>query len=675
MKKRIFSLKLYLEGLRQTKLVGIVSFIILTIQAIAIPVGNAIDKISYDYSGGARGVDFNELNPLLYAVIYIVAPLLALSLFNFLNKRKSSDFYHSIADTRICLFLSYYAAICTWIIGICTLTTLIGVIANSIFPQFFTLNSVNIWLTTLNILAASLYSGAAVTLAMTLTGTLVTNIAVSGLILILPDYLTFMFKEMVMSNIPIAPRNGSFGDALPVGFNFLSVDFEISFTNISNAIYTIVLALIIAAIALVIFKFRKSESAGYPALNKYLQAAIRITFCMVVCIFACGGIFVLSTGLARFGGSDIFALVMIYITALIVYFLYEIITTRKFKTAFRTVPALLIVVVLNIACVFGMSSMYDSYLDFEPTASEIEYITVDQSDEYVYDISSYLEMKCSKIKLKDAHIKEIISGVLSENIQKIHSDRFYENFSSRITVTICVDGIEHQRYLILSEENLNTILSGLKDSNEYKETFCTLPDASSVSIDTYDMSKSISDSEAERMYSLMRKEVAELSFEDWYMLAYGNTTSNAISDFNVTIIDGAKTYDFYIPIYTVFDETANEFVKLTYDKATTDKVVELLKKPDELEEISISFFNATDLYDYYYYLEDDDKDFDRLNKIMEYLVPCDSIGPDDIYCRVNVYDEYSVKYEEDAKYNDYEVHNYSVFFKFTGNPKDFIDEY
>ncbi len=211
MKKRIFSLKLYLEGLRQTKLIGIMAFVILTIQVIAIPVGNAIDKISYNYSGGARGVDFIELNPMLYAVIYIVAPLLALSLFSFLNKRKSSDFYHSIADTRICLFLSYYAAICTWIVAICGITTLIGVITNSIFPQYFTLNSINIWLTTLNILAASLYSAAAVTLAMTLTGTLVTNIAVSALILILPDYLTFMFKELVMSNIPIAPRNRSFG--------------------------------------------------------------------------------------------------------------------------------------------------------------------------------------------------------------------------------------------------------------------------------------------------------------------------------------------------------------------------------------------------------------------------------------------------------------------------------
>ena len=674
MKKRIFSFKLYLEGLRQTKLIGIMAFVILTIQAIAIPVGNAIDKITYGYSGSARGVDFIELNPLLYGMIYIVAPLLALSLFSFLNKRKASDFYHSIADTRICLFLSYYAAICTWIIGICGLTTLIGVITTGIFPQFFTINSINIWLTTLNILAASLYSAAAVTLAMTLTGTLVTNIAVSALILILPDYLTFMFNELVMSNIPIAPRGGSSVDFLPVGFNFMSDNFEFSFTNVNSAIYTIILALVLTSIALVIFRFRKSESAGYPALNRYLQAAIRITFCMVVCIFACGGIFVLSTGLESLGGPDIFALVMIYIAALVVYFLYEIITTKKFKTAFKTTPALLIVVVLNIACIFGMSAMYNSYLSFEPSAGEIDYITVDQSDDYVYDISSYLEMKCSKIKLKDDGIKEIISGVLSENIKKIHNDRFYENYSTRINVTICVDGIEHQRYLILSDENLNTILSGLKDSKEYKETFCTLPEASSVYIETYDMTKSISSADAERMYALMRKEVAELDFEDWYMLAYGNTMYNAISDFNVTIIDGAKTYDFYIPIYSSFDETSAEYVKLTYDKATTDKVTELLKQPDELEEITISFYNSDELSDYYYYIEDDDRNFDRLNAILEHLVPCDSVGPDDIYCRVYVYDEYSFKYEDDAKYNEYEVNNYSAFFKFTGDPKEFKNE-
>ncbi len=671
MKKRIFSLKLYLEGLRQTRLIGIMAFVILTIQAIAIPVGNAIDKITYDYTGGARGVDFIELNPLLYGMIYLVAPLLALSLFSFLNKRKASDFYHSIADTRVCLFVSYFAAISTWIVGICSVTTLIGIITNSIFPQYFTLNTINIWLNTLNILAASLYSAAAVVLAMTLTGTLVTNIALAGLILILPDYLTFMFKEMVISNIPIAPRFSSFGNALPVGFNFLSDSFQNRFVNIGDGIYTIILSLVVAALALVIFRFRKSETAGYPALNRYLQAAIRITFCMVVCIFACGGIFVTTSGIEDFDGNSLFAIVMIYVGALIVYFLYEIITTKKFKTAFRTAPALLIVAILNVACVLGMNAMYNSYLAFEPTASEIDYITVDQSEDYVYDISSYLEMKCSKIKLKEDNIKKVISGVLSENIKRIHTDRFYENYSSRMNITICVNGVEHQRYLVLSEQDLSTIVDTLKSSKEYKETFCTLPDASSVSIETYDMARSIPNSEAERMYELMRKEVAELNFEDWYMLAYENTAYNAVTDFLVTVIDGAKTYDFYIPVYPAYNETVNEYVKLTYDKDSIEKATEMLKNPKELEEINITFYNTEEIYDYYYYVEEDDTDFERLNKILECLVPCDSVDADDIYCRVYLYDEYSPKYEEDAEYYDYASNAYSVLFKFTGDPKDF----
>ena len=47
MKKRIFSFKLYLEGLRQTKLIGIMAFVILAILVIAIPMGIAIENMTY----------------------------------------------------------------------------------------------------------------------------------------------------------------------------------------------------------------------------------------------------------------------------------------------------------------------------------------------------------------------------------------------------------------------------------------------------------------------------------------------------------------------------------------------------------------------------------------------------------------------------------------------------
>ncbi len=667
MKKRIFSLKLYLEGIRQTKIIGIMTFVILAIQAVAIPLGQAIDNWSNDYVGVSRGVEFTEVNPFLFAVIYVVAPLLALSLFSFLNKRQSSDFYHSMADTRICLFLSFFAAICTWIVTLCLSSTLIAVITHNIFPQYFTLNYVNIWLTMFNIIASSLYCVSAVTLAMTLTGTLVTNIAVTGLILILPDYLLFMIDNMVISEVPIMRYNNSLGDILPNGFNFMS-SLSVDFTNIGDAVYTLIFAVILSGIALIIFNFRKSESAGYPALNKYMQTAIRITFCMVVCIFACGGIFNLMNDMYSFTSSDIFVLVLIYIAALIVYFLYELITTKKLKNIPKTIPALLIVVVLNIGCVIGMNAMYNSYLSFEPSASEIDYIKVEQTDDYIYDLSEYLELKSSKIKLKDTEIKEIISAVLSENIKKVRNDTFYDNYSNTLTVNICVNGMEHNRYLSLSDEDFNTILAALKNSEDFKKSYTTLPDANSVSIDTYGMSKDISNKDARRLYNILRKEVAEYSFEEWYMINQGAVDVSNVCDINITVIDGTDTYDLYVPLYSVFQEATNEYFKLSYSEEDSDMILQLLKNPDELDSMELEVYNSnTGYHHYYYYGEDDVLDSEDLMEIADYLEPAVNITPDDTYIRICAYKELENGYDENSKNYSYEIEEYFSYFKFTGD--------
>ncbi len=671
MKRRIFSSRLYFEGLRQTKLIGIISFVIFTIQTLAIPIGKVVEYFTFNYATVAEGIGFTEINPMLYTMIYIVAPLFPLSLFSFLNKRKASDFYHSVSDTRLCLFISFFAAICTWIIALCTLTTLIGLITNSLFPQLFTINHLNVWLTAFNILAASLYSASAVTLAMTLTGTLVTNIAVAGLILIFPDYLLYMFNTMVLSNLPFIPRNSGSGKFLPVGFRGMSYNGDHSFTSIEGAVITLILAVLLAALAMIIFKLRKSESAGSPALNKYLQAGIRISFCMFICIFACGGIFTLTKGIEYVTGTDIFVLVMIYITALLVYFLYEIITTKRFKSIVKTLPTLLIVVALNVICVISMHALYNSYLSFEPSASEIDYVTVDQSEEHVYDLSTYLEMKCSKIKLRDKNIKEITSALLSENIKKIRNDTFYDNYTSRINLTICVNGIRHQRYLTLSEEDLNTIIKSLENSQKYKESFCSLPEAASVSVNYYNnQSKPVSNEDAMRMYDIARKEIAETDFDEWYKLAYDAGEHTSIAEFYVTLTEGTKTYAFDLPIYPQFYKTANEYIKKTYDKETNNKIFEMLKYPKELEMLSIVFFNTNEISDIYYYYDEEHFDFDSLDKVTQCLVPCESIEKDDIFVRVSVYDEYSMKYDNKAKYYDYDVTEYSAIFKFTGDPED-----
>ncbi|MBR6514128.1 MAG: hypothetical protein IKT46_04755 [Clostridia bacterium] len=669
MKKRIFSPRLYLEGLRQTKLVGIASFVILLIQVIAIPVGKVLECITYGYDYKTEAITFSGVNPMLFCMIYIAAPLLVLSAFSFLNKRKASDFYHSIADTRICLFISYYAAIVTWIIAICSTTTLLGVITNSFFPQYFTLNHTNIWLYTFNITAASLYSAAAVALAMTLTGTLVTNIAVTGLILIVPDYLMFIFKVMVTENIPIAPYDSGLGRWLPVGFNSLSIS-DFCFTDISCATYTIILALLVSVLALVIFKFRKSESAGYPALNKYLQATIRIIFCMCVCIYACGGIFVTLIGADNLDAVSIFLYVMIYIAAIIVYFLYEIITTKRIKTVFKTVSGLAIVFALNVACIFGMLAVYRSYITFEPTPSEISYIKLDQRDGYIYHLSEYHDYKASNVKIKDDNIKKIVADVLSKNISMMKTERYYEDSTKMQNMTICVNGIEHKRYLTISNTDFNALIDCLKNTKEYKEAYCYVPKAESVHI--YSNILTITPDDAMQLYEVFRQEVTELDFEEYYMIMNDTTGMDSVFDFEAIITDGTNTYTLYVPVYKYFYKTINEYMALTYDKEISDKVLDMLNQPEGLENVNIIFYNSNEIYTFDYYVDHYSHTPKQVKKLAEYLVPCDSIEPDDVYCIALLYDDdYSVEYDEKTYYEGYTPNTYAAFFKFTGDAKDF----
>ena len=116
MKKRFFDVGLYLDGLRQLKIVGVMLFVILELEAILIPLGQYIailQRLEYSpsavYNMGV--VNFLQMHPLLVLTFTVFAPVMMLYLFSFLNKRNSSDFYHSLPNPRLSLFFSFFAAV------------------------------------------------------------------------------------------------------------------------------------------------------------------------------------------------------------------------------------------------------------------------------------------------------------------------------------------------------------------------------------------------------------------------------------------------------------------------------------------------------------------------------------------------------------------------------------
>ena len=93
MKKKLFSKGLYLEGVKQLRLTGIIVFVIFALEAVLVPVGKVASSQRLNIT--EMRMDPLLTHPILIFTFVLVAPVLTLSLFGFLNKRNKSDFYHS----------------------------------------------------------------------------------------------------------------------------------------------------------------------------------------------------------------------------------------------------------------------------------------------------------------------------------------------------------------------------------------------------------------------------------------------------------------------------------------------------------------------------------------------------------------------------------------------------
>ena len=113
--KKVFSFHMFLQTLKQTRLAGFIMMAVITLISV-VPIISSLSYIKeYKQVNNVGGISGNYF---LVLVFIIVVPVISLIVWSFLYKRSSSDFYHSIPYTRLCIYLSKTAAILTWIAGI-----------------------------------------------------------------------------------------------------------------------------------------------------------------------------------------------------------------------------------------------------------------------------------------------------------------------------------------------------------------------------------------------------------------------------------------------------------------------------------------------------------------------------------------------------------------------------
>ena len=203
MKKTWFDKALFGDAFRQLSVGGLIILLVMCMQAVLLPVGIIISDRSSGNVISAASCGVFETDPMVFLLFTCVTPLFAIALFRFLSKRNESDFYHSIPQTRSCLFLSFSAAVMAWTVILQFVPMVIGTVIHLAFPAHFSIDWKALVTGNFMLLIAEFMVLSAVLLGITVTGSILTNLMVSLLIIFFPRVLMMVVKLSVGGSLTI----------------------------------------------------------------------------------------------------------------------------------------------------------------------------------------------------------------------------------------------------------------------------------------------------------------------------------------------------------------------------------------------------------------------------------------------------------------------------------------
>ncbi len=577
MKTTYFSPRLYADGVRQLRLMGILFTAIIGFSVVSEPLATYTMMLDTSFFE-VQHLNYYEMNPSIILSFCLVAPLLTLNLFSFLNQRESSDFYHALPTTRTCLFFSFFAAVMTWVLIFIGATTVLSVGCHALFPQLYAINYSSVLLTCFNCLTGSLLIAASVAIAMSITGTAATNVLISLLLIFLPRLLLVLMLSAVADAFPLVAGLDflpllSTHYNVPTGFvmGVFSESPLAAITDWKSGVYTLVLGLLYTVFAVLLFNRRKSESASHAAPNRYFQGLYRflvgfsISFIVTLSLWSD----------IRYGytaPSDLIGWIILYAFAIIAMLVYELLCTRRFKGLLRrSAVTVLLLVAANavvLGLVVGVQNLLQSYA---PSAKEITSVRIiSVNDEYSYGETDYFADKTKDVRLTDPAILEMVSQRLGDSLELLEKSehKYYAEQvgNSSLVVSIKSGGVSHLRRIIVYDEDIALLSSSLTENRDFQDIYLDLPDNYvSISDDVATSFYLSNDKNGDALYSALQSEVKELGFETWYTLLNVREVYDTapLITLHVSVPSGFDWTSFRVPLYpSLLPKTCAAYIDL-----------------------------------------------------------------------------------------------------------------
>ncbi len=663
--KKIFDRGLFREAVRNTKVIGILECILLSVVPLllygAISLTMRYSQPYYDPT--PMSLSFLQFDAFLYASFLLFTPILAGKLFGFLNRRTACDFYHAIPQTRLCLFFCQYLALLFWSILAIVLNTL----CVSAFALLSPIVEITSWAavvpTMFGMLAGVVLVSGAIILAITITGTPLMNVVVTFMILFLPRVLLTVFRMLMLNNLPLLVEEHFLpGLRFMLQNNILCTIYSGTVEQWQAVLYTLLLGLLYLVLAGFFFYRRRSEAAGQSAQSRAMQAVFRLIFSGALSLIPISLIASIWMNEREELSMAMPLLIVIYVFVVIGYFLFELITTRKPSNLLKIFPGLAVLAVLNAAAVFGICGGAELAMNFAPSADKIDSVCIELQYNSYFDDSyaKFITPQISQIRFTDAQLKSTLAQALEKSVNSIRLSstsstyriyqfeedvrNYYYDCDYRIVVGMQCGSRMVYRKIALTQSDYQTVIRAFEECPAIRESYANLPAAESLNymamsdINSYDTVCQI--------YESLRADMQTASFDENFATMTGDREDKyeTIASIRIALSNQSETAVLYIPLLNSpsYRNTVDLYRKITAEmtKNAADQTLRHLQSCRDTANIWMGFYDSDGTY------ADLEIDYDSFSAedahaLADYLKTHATIGieADKPYLIVHYYDE------------------------------------
>lgn len=608
--KKIFSIKLFINNFLQLKVMGILGTVLITLFSVLAIVSQGISMIEYTKEGisvnGMSGgvsttyLGAGDLWPLVLTFVF-VTPVLMLMAFSYNNKRNSSDFYNSLPYTRLNMYLTKLSAVFTWqvIVYVCTVAGI--VISIAVYKKYFVYSVNTITWLIIGTFICNLLCGAVIALACSLTGSLMSNICLTGIILFIPAILRVMVTSGISalfdyaSSIQAVPLIGverNMISALVVDGALNGIQYNEILLNKGYMVYSLVLAIVYAVIGYLCFVRRKSEVAGKAALGNKIHIIIR-----TVIGFICMAVGLLLLLIER----DIISMIIFVSLAVAAMIIYELIAGDRSRLGFKT--GISSVIALAAAGIFTGLLWSGSIVmkAYKPETSKIKYAVVESStyySNYSGSFADYYNTKTAQYRIKDSDIIDVLVNGYNHCKDKTHVE-LSQNRKNVYTINVYFkDGIiGTRRSIALVEDDYKNLMLKLGADEEYQKIYLELPEYNNVTL-TFNNAVNLSDSDKQNIYNCLQSEIKKVGYNQ-YIKSFDQT--GVYDTVSIRFVENGNNYYIRIPFSEYLPETTESFMKMV-NKGSLNYALGSVTSKDAIELVKSAFDNKLSLSGDYYYL-------------------------------------------------------------------------